>query len=169
MPRRFFLAFLLLLAGCATAPFETVRPAPAEITQFAITGRLAVRKAEARHHVHIDWRHAPQDDTIVLSTPLGQGVAELTRDASGARLALADGRHFVAADWSQLALEVLGVPLPLDGAIRWLLGDLADTGGWRVSILARENGLPDGLPTLIELERDDIGVRLKIDEWREVE
>ncbi|MFN3883797.1 MAG: lipoprotein insertase outer membrane protein LolB [Rhodocyclaceae bacterium] len=159
---------LPFLAGCAAAPIALPRAAPADIGQFALSGRLAVRQAEARHHVHVDWRHTPYDDILLLTTPLGQGVAELARDDFGARLTLADGRHFVAADWNQLALEALGIPLPLDGAIRWLLGDLSDTGGWRVMILERENGSPDGLPTLIELERDDIAVRFKIDEWLEV-
>lgn len=168
MQRRVFLLFLPFLAGCAAAPVMTSRPTAADIEQFALTGRLALRLAERRHHVNIDWRHTPHDDNILLATPLGQGVAELVRDASGARLTLADGRRHVAEDWNALAQEMFGVTLPLDGATRWLLGDLTDTGGWRVVILDREHGAPDGLPTLIELKRDDIEVRLKIDEWLEV-
>lgn len=159
---------LLPLAACAVAPVEAPRPARADITRFALTGRLAVRQIDARHHVNVDWRHTPEQDRILLTTPFGQGVAELVRDAGGARLALVDGRRYEADDWNALAREVFGVALPLEGARRWLLGDLSDTGGWRVSVLERENGLPDGLPTLIELERDDIAVRFKIDEWLEL-
>ncbi len=35
-------------------------------------------------------------------------------------------------------------------------------------VLEREGEFPNALPTVIELERGDITVRLKIDEWTEV-
>ncbi len=153
-----------LLAGCAVQPVVPSSPSRA-ITTFSFTGRLAVRQNETSHHVHIDWRHAPDGDVILLTTPLGQGVAELVRDASGARLTLAERRSLSAGDWNALAREVFGIPLPLDRVHRWLIGDLSDTQGWRIEILEREN--QGGLPTLLELERDDIRVRLKIDAWQE--
>lgn len=127
-----------------------------------------MRQGEVRHNARVDWRHATGRDEILLTTPFGQGVAELTRDASGARLVLADQRRFVADDWSTLAQQVFGFPLPLGTSARWLLGDVADTEGWRVTIVERESAAVDALPTVFELERDDIAVRLKIDEWIEV-
>ncbi|MFN4148777.1 MAG: lipoprotein insertase outer membrane protein LolB [Rhodocyclaceae bacterium] len=159
---------LPFLAGCAAVPITPPRPAGADISRFALAGRLTVRQAETRHHVDIDWRHTPEGDRILLTTPFGQGVAELARDEVGARLMLADGRRFEADDWNELARKMFGVALPLEGATRWLLGDLSETGGWRVMIRERENDAAEGLPTLIELERDDIAVRFKIDEWLEV-
>lgn len=158
----------LLLAGCAAAPVVTQRPATQEIQQFSFVGRLAVRQGETRHHVNVDWRHDMQRDEILLTTPLGQGVAELVRDAAGARLTLADKRSFAAHDWSELSQRVFGFPLPLGASARWLLGDIAATEGWHVTVVEREAEQADALPTVIELERDDIAVRLKIDEWIEV-
>lgn len=158
----------LLLAACASRPPLAPRPPAAEIAAFAFSGRLAVRQGDTRHHVSIDWRHAAGDDEVLLTTPLGQGVAEIRRDAAGARLTLADGRTFAGADWGALSAEVFGFRLPLDISARWLLGEPRDTAGWRVNVLERESGEPGALPTLIELERDDIAVRLKIDEWTEV-
>jgi outer membrane lipoprotein LolB len=162
------LILALLLSGCATHPVLSPRPSADAITAFAFVGRLAVRQGETRHYVNIDWRHDPASDSILLTTPLGQGVAEIERDAEGARLTLADRRSFAAPDWSELSQEVFGFPLPLSGATRWLLGDLRQTDGWRVTIVEREGNTPDALPAIIELERDDIAVRLKIDEWTEV-
>lgn len=158
---------LTLLAGCAIVPVTPAASLPlaTEITQFAFNGRLAVRQNETSHHLNIDWRHTPDNDEILLTTPFGQGVAELSRDASGARLILADQRSLAANDWNALAREVFGIPLPLDRVHRWLIGDLSDTRGWRIEILEREN--QEGLPSLLELERDDIKVRLKIDAWQE--
>ncbi|MBA3031933.1 MAG: outer membrane lipoprotein LolB [Gammaproteobacteria bacterium] len=159
---------LAILSGCASAPQFPARPPAAQIEQFAFSGRIAVRQGEVRHNARVDWRHATGRDEILLTTPFGQGVAELTRDASGARLVLADQRRFVADDWSTLAQQVFGFPLPLGTSARWLLGDVADTEGWRVTIVERESAAVDALPTVFELERDDIAVRLKIDEWIEV-
>lgn len=165
------LGLALWLGACTNLPSASSlapRQPAHEISAFAFTGRIAVRQGEHRHHVKVDWRHTAANDEILLSTPLGQGVAELTRDAQGARLELADRRSYAAADWSDLSAEVFGFRLPLSGALRWLLGDLSDTGGWQVRIEERESGAPDALPTIIELERDDIAVRVKIDEWSEV-
>lgn len=167
---RIVLSWLVLffLAGCATPSPLPPRPLLAEITTFAFNGRIAVRQGDVRHYVKVDWRHAPTHDAILLATPLGQGVAEIERDAAGARLTLADQRRFVAADWGALTEQVFGFRLPLQASARWLLGEMPDVEGWRVRILERETPAPDALPTVIELERDDILVRLKIDEWSDV-
>lgn len=159
---------LLLLAGCGVNPPLPGRPAATGISSFAFSGRVAVRQGETRHHLKIDWRHDPSRDEILLATPLGQGVAELVRDGSGAQLLLADRRRFAADDWSALSEQVFGFRLPLQASARWLLGDVTDTGTWRIAVTERESAAPDALPTVIELERDDIAVRLKIDEWTEV-
>jgi outer membrane lipoprotein LolB len=164
-------ALALFLAGCAAVPVVSQRPAAPDISQFSFLGRLAVRQGETRYHVNVDWHHDARRDEILLTTPLGQGVAEIVRDAAGARLTLADKRGFVADDWSALSRQVFGFSLPLNASARWLVGDLGKEGtteGWRVTILQREADAPDALPMVIELERDDIAVRLKIDEWSEV-
>jgi outer membrane lipoprotein LolB len=161
-------AFALFLVGCAAVPIVPLRPAVQEVTQFSFIGRLAVRQGETRHHVNVDWRHDPQRDEILLTTPLGQGIAEIVRDAGGAHLTLADKRSFAADDWSALSQQVFGFPLPLKASARWLLGDTGNIEGWRVTIVERETPAADALPMVIELERDDIAVRLKIDEWIEV-
>ncbi len=110
------LLLCLLLAGCATSPPSAQRPPVAEISAFAFTGRIAVRQGETRHYVNIDWRHTADSDEILLNTPLGQGLAELTRNATGAHLILADQRHFTAQDWSTLSAEVFGFRLPLEAS-----------------------------------------------------
>ncbi|MDO8958401.1 MAG: outer membrane lipoprotein LolB [Rhodocyclaceae bacterium] len=160
---------LAVLSGCAITPEHLARPPVGEIAQFAFVGRIAVRQGEIRHHARIDWRHTPATDEILLATPLGQGLAELTQDATGARLVLADRRHFAADNLGALAQQVFGFPLPLGASARWLLGEIEVADGWRVTIVERESAAADALPTVIELERDDIAVRLKIDEWSEVQ
>lgn len=141
---------------------------PKVLTAFAFEGRVSVRQGEIRHHANIYWRHGSGRDEILLTTPLGQGVAELSRDASGARLVMADRREYAAPDWETLSARVFGSPLPLDGLPAWLSGRPPAVGnGWRIDYLDYQSEAADALPTLIELKRDEMELRLKIDEWSE--
>jgi outer membrane lipoprotein LolB len=140
-----------------------------DITIFVFAGRIAVRHGESRYSARMTWRHEPARDEILLTTPLGQGIAEVIRDANGARLTLADRREYAGADWEELSERVFGVRLPLAGLPRWVLGDIhGNTAGWRIEILERENAAGNPLPTLIDLKAEDTEVRLKIDEWIEI-
>ncbi len=169
-----------LLAGCEALPVRenhfAPRPAPADIAAFSFDGRISARQGETSHHANIAWRHTPDDDEILLTTPLGQGVAELTRGARGARLVGADRQVFEAPDWEGLSARLFGFELPLTGLPRWVLGDVPSAGrgaqldaarvaGWDIRYLDRESDAPGALPVLIEFRRDDIELRLKVDEW----
>ncbi|MBI3524556.1 MAG: outer membrane lipoprotein LolB [Betaproteobacteria bacterium] len=189
-PRRLLsaLALAALLAGCAQLPRtepagSAPRPARALIETYTLTGRIAVRKGEQHYAVNLTWQHGPQRDEILFATPLGQGLAELTRDAAGARLTTAEHREFAAADWQGLSAQVFGFSLPLEALPRWLvgvvpndaLGVTRDAAGrpqrmvsddWQVAYLGYESPAADALPSLLELKRDDIEVRLKIDDWQ---
>jgi outer membrane biogenesis lipoprotein LolB len=93
-------------------------------------------------------------------------VAELTRDASGARLVTADRREFAASDWEGLAAKIFGFRMPLDQLPDWLAGNApAAVSGWHVMYLDYESDAADALPTLVEVKRNDLELRLKIDSW----
>jgi outer membrane lipoprotein LolB len=105
---------------------------PRELTAFAVEGRISVRQADRSYHANIAWRHAADADEIFLTTPLGQGIAELLRDASGARLIQADRREIAAPDWEALSSEIFGFRLPLADLPRWIVGHRPAAGtGWR--------------------------------------
>lgn len=159
-----------MLVGCAAQPVgEPIARSPRTIAAFAVEGRVAIRSGQERHSARIVWRHAAERDEILLMSPLGQGVAELTRDAAGARLATADRKEYVASDWESLSAQVFGFALPLSGIPRWLAGHPPAAGdGWRVDYLDYESDAIDALPTLIELKRNDLELRLKVDEWSDV-
>lgn len=191
MPRLLLpaLALMAVLAGCAqlqvVEPAARLAPRPPRmlIDAYALAGRIAVREGERHYAVNITWQHALERDEILFATPLGQGIAELTRDAAGARLTTAEHREFAAADWQGLSAQVFGISLPLAALPRWLvaavpadaLGVARDgvgrpqqmvSDGWQVAYLDYESAAADALPTLLELRRGDIEVRLKIDDWQ---
>jgi len=183
------LGLLLALTGCAQLPgggFDAglaQRPPRTAIDEFALSGRIAIQRQESHYAVNISWQHAVRSDEILLSTPLGQGVAELTRNADGMHLVTAERREYTAPDWQALSSRLFGIDLPLASLPRWLVGAvpsdalgvkydgsgrpqqlLAD--GWWVAYLEYESGAADALPILVELKRDDIEVKLKIDDWQ---
>lgn len=164
MSLRFMLPFCVgLLSACASLPPPA--PVPAAAESFSLNGRLSLRQGETSHHVAISWRHEPAQDEIFVSGPLGQGIAELTRDATGARLLTADRKVVTAPDWESLAERAFGARLPLSNLPRWVVAvppaPTFDVDGWRIEV--RE--VVDGRPALIELRRGDIEARLRIDGW----
>jgi outer membrane lipoprotein LolB len=157
----------MVLAACAQLPpSATIVRTPQTLTRFELDGRIVVRESQSRHYANISWRHAETHDEILLTTPLGQGVAELTRDASGARLSTADHKEYNAADWESLSEQVFGTRLPMDDLPAWISGRAPPAGsGWRVEYLEYQSDAPDALPTLIEARRANVELRLKVSDW----
>lgn len=156
-----------LLGACASLPPEPqVRRTPRSLAEFEIDGRISIRVGQERHFANIFWRHAPDRDEVLLTTPLGQGVAELSRDGGGARLLTSDRREVRANDWEELSERLFGSRLPLNNLPAWLMGQAPpEVSGWQVEYLDYQSGAADALPVLIEAHRGDVGVRFKIYEW----
>ncbi|MFY9316445.1 MAG: outer membrane lipoprotein LolB, partial [Burkholderiales bacterium] len=112
---------MLLLAACA-GPGFLLAPADAE---FELTGRIAVSYRDDAGSGHIAWRHAPRSDEMLLTTPLGQGVARLVRVGGEITLTTQDGREFRAADAESLTEQALGFRVPIVGLADWVRGRAA--------------------------------------------
>lgn len=186
MKRAAGFAAALALAACAQMPSgeqaASTRPARETIQRFTLEGRIAVSDGEQHHAVRLDWRHTPEDDVILISTPFGQGLARLTRDASGARLDTADERRYEAGDMESLSARLFGRPLPFEGMPRWVLGlgtggslpqEVDEHGraraisehGWRVEFAQYESEAAGALPILLRLSRAPLELRLRVDRW----
>lgn len=174
---------LALAAGCATPGAVSTAPRPAReaIDAFRLEGRIAVRRAGESFSATIDWRHDALSDEIVISGPLGQGLARLTSGGGAALLETADQKRYMAADLDGLSWQVFGTQLPVSGLGRWVLGRPAIGGaarvdaagrlaglseqGWAIEYLRYESEAKDALPELLQVRREDVEVRLKIDSW----
>jgi outer membrane lipoprotein LolB len=110
---------LILAGGCAQLA------APPE-KGFELAGRVAVRyegKAGTESATgRVQWRHSDAADDLLVTNPLGQGVARILRGADGVRLETSDGRTYRAPDAEALTQEVLGWRLPLNGLADWMRG-----------------------------------------------
>lgn len=114
----------LCLSGCALLE-PAPPPVPTELNAnpleaFHLEGRISIKTESQSFSGGIDWSHRGLDDEILLSTPLGQGVAELRATAGGVTLTDNEGRQYQAADAEALLREHLGFQLPMRGLLHWL-------------------------------------------------
>lgn len=176
------------MSACAGLP-RTTAPAPAEAPPaFSLNGRLLATDGSRRFNATLRWSQGGTT-RILLTTPLGQAMASIDVDASGARLTSADGRNYTAGSLSELARRGLGLTLPLEHLPWWMSGQSVPgvpstpdgdgflQHGWTVRYGGRD---PQGRPLRIDAECDSgcggpqtntpsgpLSVRLIIDQWLE--
>ena len=139
------------------------------LQQFSAEGRISLRQGERRDHLRFRWEHRPGNDIVLLMSPLGQGLAELTRDAAGARLRRPNQVAVVAGTLPQLAQQVFGAPLPLEHMADWLRGAepalSGEVDGWRVTVSASSAFRQSRLLRVLEARREDVELKLIVDDW----
>jgi len=163
-----------VLGACAGLPEHGAAPAGG----FELSGRVAVRNAKDTGSAKIFWRHSSDADEMLITSPVGQGIAHISREGLLYRLVTSDGKEYRAPDAESLTEEALGWRLPLSGLSDWVQGraspdrpsgvsDRPGEGlevrqdGWR--ILYEE--FREERPFRMRLSREDIEIRLIVDEW----
>ncbi len=161
----------LLVAACAefAAHVDDSLALGPPLERFAAEGRISLRQGERSDHLRFRWEHAPESDVVLLMSPLGQGLAELARDAAGARLVRPNQATIVADDLPQLVRQVVGAPLPLEAMADWLRGARpalrGDSDGWRVVISDTSAFRQHRLLRVLEARREDVDLKLIVDDW----
>jgi len=189
-----------LFPSCATLPDQTKADAvvktiltePAANTQngsatdFNILGRISIQDEKQSFSGSFRWQHLVTSDEILLFTPLGQAVAEITKDDEGVRLITSKLEAFYAADVENLTQEILGWRMPLNGLQYWIQGthspvtaaekdlDSKDRivairqDGWHIHYSsfapAQINLIP--LPKVLNLIYQNLKIRLVVDDWK---
>lgn len=178
---------VLALSACTALPPTTSENAALlrqgdRLDAFSLAGRFSIRH-EGRNYVgQLHWRHAGDRDDLLLSSPFGQGMAEIVSDGIGARLTSSDGSTQSAATADELLQSVLAYPLSLSQLLDWLRGRNPDAGKLALDGLGRplhlrhedwridyeyDNDDPQALPGRLFVEREGgFSLRLRIDEWR---
>lgn len=183
-------ALAALLSGCATPlprlsePVATTQFAsPEAVRGFYFSGRIGVQYDGQGFSGMLQWHHGGPEDEILILSPLGQGVARITRDAQGVTLTTSDDQVYRAQDVESLTRQVLGWGLPLQGLQYWVLGLAAPDGeagrefdeerrlsrlrqdAWRIDYLGYRSVQGISLPGKMVMANDRIEVKLVIDKW----
>ena len=169
----------LLLAGCAGPGFI----GPAQGIEFELSGRLAVNYRNEAASGNIAWRHVTDEDELMITSQLGQGIVRIVRAGGEVTLTRSDAGEFRAPDAESLTERVLGFRLPLAGLADWVRarpapgpvpeptlvrrdaqGRLAELeqSGWRVEY----QDYAGALPSRLRLSYPGLELRLAISEWK---
>jgi outer membrane lipoprotein LolB len=170
-------AFAALLAG-GCAQLERASP---ETPEFELNARLAARYRNEAFSGNLAWRHGRNSDEMLITSPLGAGVARIVRDGDSVVLTTAEPREYRAADAESLTQQALGFRLPLTGLADWVRGRPSaqlpvigkesdaqgrlrsfEQGGWQIEYLEYAGDLPSRL----RLRYPGIELRLAISGWK---
>ena len=176
---------VLLLAGCTTTPAPRSSTSAATLSAWQFNGRVSLTRGEACWHAGLHWQEQAGSLFLWVSGPLGQGGFQLNGDARGVVLVDADGQTFAAQDADALLVQVTGWELPVSGLRHWIRGlpepaageaqvnrDEAgqlrrlEQSGWTINYERYQ--VVDGvsLPAKLRLVREDVAVRIVIDQWQ---
>lgn len=188
-----FLLAALGLGACALQPVPPEESAArfsarsAELARhdhWSMVGRVAVNANGEGWAASLRWRQAGEDFQINIFDTLGRTLVRLEGVPGSVILQSREGVRW-AADPEQLLLEELGWELPLRGLRHWVLGlprpeaaaaDLELDGegrperlaqdGWVVTYPQYEAANSHSLPERLELDRDDLRIRLAVERWQ---
>lgn len=180
------LACALAVAGCATtpvppaAPVDTRAPLP---ERWSMQGRIGVKTPEQSLSGNMRWTHRGDADELLLTSPLGQGVARIVRDADGVTLEVPNRPARRAADAESLTAAVLGYGLPVAGLTWWVQArpapgsdfeatrdafnrfDRIRQDGWTIEYLRYADDAP-ARPQKLALSRAGLEIRVVVDSWQ---
>ena len=157
----------LLVTACATAPTQPLPNLSAVPESFEISGRLAIRQDQKSDIAKLRWTRRTSGDLWVISSPIGNEVARVQSDASGATLNLPDGSEVSAPTFEALTQRILGVGLDPAEVAAWLHGRAPPEGraGWKVIIDEKQPAGAVEIARRITATRGDALVRLVVDDY----
>lgn len=180
--RRFFAAWLpaLLLAACASVPAPPAGPPVGPAPNWTLGGRIGIQTEAQSLSGNLRWQHRPDFDSLLLTSPLGQGVARIERSAGGVTLDVPGEAPRTAPDAETLTRDALGYALPVAGLAWWVQAlpdpgrpfDAARDASGRLERLKQDGWTIDYLqyvetrPRKLTLSRDGLEIRLVADEWQ---
>ena len=157
--------FVVLLAAFLAACAQVELKPPEGALEFSLAGRIAARSGKESFTGNISWRHARDGDEMLISTPTGQGIAQIVRQGDAVVLKTSEPREYRAADSAELTQRVLGFPLPIEGLAQTVQGKPSpalEGRGWKVEYQEYD---AQRRPTRLRLTNAGAEVRLAIHQW----
>ena len=163
-----------VLGACASLPDARFPLAGG----FELSGRVAVRHGKDAASGRIFWRHSNVADDLLITSPLGQGIAQISRERDQFRLVTGDRKEYRAGNAEDLTEQALGWRLPLDGLSDWVRaraspGRPAEVRGevnrdlelWQDGWHVVYDEFREGRPFRLRMSRENLEITLVVDQW----
>lgn len=129
------------------------------------------------------WLHLSDTDAIDIFTPLGSKIAHIEKSTAQVTLTNAKGERVSAQDAESLTEKTLGWRLPLSGLSDWAVGrptqaaieqqqwdnagrlTLLEQQGWKIEYTQYMESLGVSLPQKITLRRQNVLLKLVVEQW----
>ncbi len=181
---------LIALGGCSSKPKVDLTPTQVEHVSQAqaweMQGKLAVKTAQDKFSTNLYWLHTDKQDELRLTTMLGTTVLSLNNDNNGATLIL-DGKTYQDKDAERLLTRLTGWSIPIANLPLWITGQVTEndivlsrddqarpqqvqaiigSNSWLVDFKSWRQQSGAEVPRLIEISRDDIRLKIQINQWQ---
>lgn len=178
------LCLALTLGACASTPPVTPGQIGALLpANWTLQGRIGIQTDEQSLSGQIHWEHRAEMDELLMTSPLGQGVARIVRNADGVTLEVPNQPARHAPDAESLTRDALGYGLPVSGLTWWVqarpdpdrtfnathdaAGRIAQLkqDGWVIDYLQYAADAP-ARPRKLVVTREGLEIRLVADSWQ---
>ncbi|WP_037070650.1 lipoprotein insertase outer membrane protein LolB [Psychromonas arctica] len=158
-----------------------------QLDHWTLTGKLAIFLETDRQSANIYWQQQGDDYSIQLTTFIGTRILQVTKDKQGVEIINNDDEVFTGQDANTLIKQLSpGLDLPIAALQQWIKGNPAnasyqlndqqqvselvglDTSQnlWEVDFQQYQVFSGTVLPTKVNLKRDDIRVKIAINQWK---
>ena len=158
-----------------------------QLDHWTLTGKLAVFLDKDRQTANIYWKQQGDNYSIQLTTFLGTRILQVTKNEQGVEIINNDDQVFTGQDANTLIKQLSpGLDLPIAALQQWIKGNPASASYqlndqqqvrdllgldasqnlWEVSFQQYQNFSGIALPNRVDLKRDNIRVKIAINQWK---
>ena len=167
--------------------WEQQQQALQQLDHWTLTGKLAIFLESDRQSANIYWQQQGDDYSIQLTTFIGTRILQVTKNEQGVEIINNDDEVFTGQDANTLIKQLSpGLDLPIAALQQWIKGNPANASYqlndqqqvselvgldasqnlWEVDFQQYQVFSGTVLPTKVNIKRDDIRVKIAINQWK---
>jgi len=167
--------------------WEQQQQALQQLDHWTLTGKLAIFLESVRQSANIYWQQQGDYYSIQLTTFIGTRILQVTKNEQGVEIINNDDEVFTGQDANTLIKQLTpGLDLPIAALQQWIKGNPANASYqlndqqqvselvgldasqnlWEVDFQQYQVFSGTVLPTKVNLKRDDIRVKIAINQWK---
>lgn len=158
-----------------------------QLDHWTLTGKLAIFLENERQTANIYWQQQGGNYSIQLTTFIGTRILQVTKNEQGVEIINNDDEVFTGQDANTLIKQLSpGLDLPIAALQQWIKGNPANASYqlndqqqvsellgldesqnmWAVSFQQYQLFSGTVLPKKVDLKRNDIRVKIAINQWQ---